>query len=41
MGSQILQNEVGLLNTYLSSINTIYGDNLDRVTLNIKDTLGI
>ena len=41
MGSQILQNEVGLLNTYLSSINTIYGDNLDRVILNIKDTLGI
>lgn len=41
MGSQILQNEVGLLNTYLSSINMVYGNNLDRITLNIKDTLGI
>lgn len=41
IGSQILQNEVGLLNTYLSSINMVYGNNLDRVTLNIKDTLGI
>ena len=41
IGSQILQNEVGLLNTYLSSINTVYGNNLDRVVLNIKDTLGI
>lgn len=37
----ILQNEVGLLNTYLSSINTVYGNNLDRVTLNIKNTLDI
>ena len=41
IGSQILQNEVGLLNTYLSSINTVYGNNLDRITLIIKDTLGI
>ena len=41
IGSQILQNEVGLLNTYLSSINTVYGNNLDRVVLNIKDTLGL
>ena len=41
IGDHILKNEVRLLNTYLSSINTIYGDNLDRVTLNIKDTLGI
>lgn len=37
----ILQKEVGLLNTYLSSINTVYGNNLDRVTLNIKNTLDI
>lgn len=41
VGSQILQNEVGLLNTYLSSINAVYGNNLDRVTLIIKDSLGI
>ena len=41
IGSQILQNEVWLLNTYLSSINTVYGNNLDRITLIIKDTLGI
>lgn len=41
IGGYILQNEVGLLNTYLSSIGVLYGNNLDRITQNIKDTLGL
>lgn len=39
ISDHILQNEVCLLNTYLSSIAMMYGNNLDRVSQNIKDTL--
>lgn len=41
IGDHILQNEVRLLNTYLSSIGKLYGNNLDRISQNIKDTLDL
>lgn len=41
IGDHILQNEVRLLNTYLSSIGRLYGNNLARISQNIKDTLGL
>lgn len=41
IGDHILQNEVRLLNTYLSSIGKLYGNNLARISQNIKDTLDL